>query len=167
VILNTLRVACGSLRGDGMGEGDCSTRNLDHAHGRNIRNRALLFAGRVVALCEDLMAEGGAGRQMSPQLINAATSGHANLEEAQSGESDADFISKLCIALKEFREAHGRLQVLQLRKIGPVAEVAALCDEANQIIAIIVTIIANKRRSSELRANRGRPMRQRRRTRDS
>jgi four helix bundle protein len=91
------------------------------------------------------MTGASVGRRLAPQLIAAASSGHATLEEAQSAESDADFISKLCIALKEFRESHARLKVLRMQRLGPTDEVTRLCNEADQIVAIVVTIIKNKR----------------------
>jgi four helix bundle protein len=129
-----------------MGDSAERERNPRYLHGQDIRDRAFVFAVRVTALGEDLQTDPGAGRLLARQLIDAANSGNATLAEAQSAESDADFVSKLCIALKEFRETHARLRVLQLRRIGPTNEVADLCSEANQIIAIVVTIIANKRR---------------------
>ncbi|MCH9054444.1 four helix bundle protein [Synechococcus sp. PCC 6716] len=43
---------------------------------------------------------------MGKQLIRSGTSIGVNLEEAQAGQSRADFISKNAIALKEARETH-------------------------------------------------------------
>ena len=54
----------------------------------------------------------GVGRTLSGQLLRAGTSVGANLEEAQAGQSRADFISKNAIALKEARETHYWLRLL-------------------------------------------------------
>jgi four helix bundle protein len=46
------------------------------------------------------------GRTLSRQLIRSGTSIAANIEEAQGGQSRADFLSKMSVALKEARETH-------------------------------------------------------------
>ena len=70
----------------------------------DITERTFEFAVQVVKLCQVLDEQPGAGRTLSRQLIRSGTSIGANVEEAQSGQSRADFISKLQIALKEARE---------------------------------------------------------------
>ena len=55
-------------------------------------------------VCEQL-AEGYAGRNVANQLFRAATSVAANYAEACEPESDADFIHKFKIALKELKES--------------------------------------------------------------
>jgi four helix bundle protein len=46
------------------------------------------------------------------QLLDAATSVGANLEEAKAGQSRADFIHKNAISLKEAREANYWLRLI-------------------------------------------------------
>ena len=41
---------------------------------------------------------------MSKQLLRCGTSIGANVAEAQKGQSHADFVAKMCIALKEANE---------------------------------------------------------------
>jgi four helix bundle protein len=67
-----------------------------------------------VKLCRYLEEKPGTGRTLSNQLLKAATSVGANSEEAQAGQSRADFISKNAIALKEPRETHYWLRLLSL-----------------------------------------------------
>ena len=72
----------------------------------DIRMRTFDFAVRIVKLCRYLDEKPGASRTLSNQLLKAATSVGANIEEAQAGQSKLDFISKNAIALKEARETH-------------------------------------------------------------
>ena len=85
---------------------------------------------------------------MAPQLVNCSTSVAGMLEEARAGESDRDFISKCSIGLKECREAHVRLRICVACGLGPREHAAALVSEAGQLVAIIATIIRNKRRNA-------------------
>ena len=69
--------------------------------GQDIRDRSFEYACQVVDFCKRLSEDGGVGRLMVPQLLNCSLSFATMLEEARSAESDADFISKCCIGLKE------------------------------------------------------------------
>ena len=54
-------------------------------------------------ICEQL-PQGYAGRNVADQLFRSATSVAANYAEASEPESDADFVHKLKVALKELKE---------------------------------------------------------------
>jgi len=123
------------------------TRPPTFDDGENIRERSFSYACRVVGFCQALMQAGGVGRLMVPQLLNCSLSFATMLEEARAAESDADFISKCSIGLKECRESWTRMRVCTRRKIGPQQEAAALVDEANELIAIVTAIVRNKRRN--------------------
>jgi len=120
--------------------------------GQDIRDRSFDYACRVVGFCEELMLAGGVGRLMVPQLLNCSLSFATMLEEARAAESDADFISKCCIGLKECRESWTRLRVCGRRKIGPAEEARILVQEGSELIAIVATIINNKRASAGAKA---------------
>src|SRR5476649_2787071 len=115
--------------------------------GQDIRDRSFEYACQVVGFCQQLSEGGGVGRLMVPQLLNCSLSFATMLEEARSAESDADFISKCCIGLKEARESWTRLRVCKRCQIGPQTETGVLVREGNELIAIVTTIIKNKRRS--------------------
>jgi four helix bundle protein len=87
---------------------------------------------------------------MVVQLLDCGTSASAMMEEARAGESTRDFISKCCIALKELREANGRLRINETCKIGPPAETSALRQEANELVSIVWTIVRNTRANAGL-----------------
>jgi four helix bundle protein len=118
---------------------------------RDLPERTFEFAVRVVKLCKVLEQTPGVSRTLANQLLRSGTSIGANVEEAQAGQSKADFISKLSIACKEARETHYWLRLLSATELVPESRLTELLDEANQLIAILTTVIKKTRRNSELR----------------
>jgi len=116
-------------------------------NGQDIRDRSFEYACRVVGFCQQLDETGGVGRLMVPQLLACSLSFATMLEEARAAESDADFISKCCISLKECRESWTRMRVCGRRKIGPQQEVRELVQEGHELISIVTAIVNNKRKS--------------------
>lgn len=86
---------------------------------RDIRKRSFNFAVRIVKLCQVLEERSGSGQILGKQLLRSGTSIGANLEEAQAGQSQADFIHKNAIALKEARETVYWLRLLAATAIIP------------------------------------------------
>jgi len=87
------------------------------AEPQNILERTFDFAVRIVQLSGQLDKRPGVGRIMMSQILRAGTSVPSNVEETQAGQSKADFISKMSIALKEAREPHLRLRLLSTARI--------------------------------------------------
>ena len=77
------------------------------------------------------------------QILRAGTSVGANLEEAQAGQSRADFLSKVSIALKEARETHFRLRVLNESQVFSLPELPELTQEAYELRQILGAIVAS------------------------
>ena len=115
--------------------------------GQDIRARSFDYACDVVGFCEELTELGGVGRMMVPQLLDCSLSFATMLEEAKSAESDADFISKCCIGLKECRESWTRMRICERRRKGPPVVAKRLVQEGHELIAIVGTIISKKRAS--------------------
>ena len=129
---------------------DTPTRRFrppEYENGQDIRDRAFDYACEVVGFCEQLTESGGVGRLMVPQLLDCSLSFATMLEEARAAESDGDFISKCCIGLKECRESWTRMRVCERRRKGPPTKAKELVQEGSELISIVATIIANKRRS--------------------
>ena len=82
--------------------------------GQDIRDRSFEYACEVVGFCQQLSEGGGVGRLMVPQLLNCSLSFATMLEEARSAESDADFISKCCIGLKECQRVVDPMRVVRV-----------------------------------------------------
>ena len=111
----------------------------------DIRERTFEFAKRIVVLCRTLEHSSDVSRTLAKQLLRSGTSIGANVEEAKAGHSKPDFIAKLTIACKEARETHYWLRLLAETDIIPESKLTSLTDEANQLIAILTTIIKNAR----------------------
>jgi len=88
---------------------------------------------------------------LARQLLRSGTSIGANVEEAQAGQSRADFTSKYAIALKEARETHYWLRLLVESGDCPCESASALCDEADELKRIIAAIIIKAKQNSPSR----------------
>jgi four helix bundle protein len=79
------------------------------------------------------------------QLVRAADSASNNLIEAGNGSTDADFLNKMRLALREAKEAHACLIKILRAPLSNAERVRdlKLDDEADQLCAIFSTIITN------------------------
>ena len=97
------------------------------------------------------------GRMMRPsetvwgQLIRAADSTSNNLIEADNGSSNADFLNKMRIALREAKESRTCLRKIRIGSLANAQQVIALNleQEADELAAIFATIIMNMERRLE------------------
>src|SRR5438552_2066371 len=110
----------------------------------DIRQRSVAYALRAIKLYQFLQArKDGAGWILGKQYLRCATSIGANVEEAQAGESRADFIHKLGIAQKESRESRYWLHLLAESGIVKVNKLKPLIKETEELVAVITSIIVN------------------------
>lgn len=105
----------------------------------DIQERTFQFAVRVVRLVGRLPRT-VAGIEVGRQLVRAATSVGANVEEADAAESKRDFVHKMKIAHKEAREARYWLEIVQAALLDD-DEVRDLIRESNELVHIIQAII--------------------------
>ena len=77
------------------------------------------------------------------------TSVGANIEEAQAGESRADFIHKYRIALKESREVLYWLRLLDKSNLVSSELLIYLLQETDELIATLTSIINWTRNNSQ------------------
>lgn len=115
---------------------------------RDIRERAFEFACRVVRIHRALGRKRG-NAIAANQLFRAGTSVGSNLEEAEAAQSRPDFISKNRMALKEARESHYWLRLVVATEMLPPERVQPLVSEANEIVAILTTIVKNSTRPKQ------------------
>lgn len=108
---------------------------------RDIKERTFEFALGVVRLCRAIETRPGVARTVSQQLLRAGTSIGANVEEAQAGQSRADFISKYAVALRETRETIYWLRLLDAAGVCLDGKFGQLVSEADEIAKIVGTII--------------------------
>ena len=74
-------------------------------------DKSIDFAARIIKLTK-FLEENKKEHIISKQIIRSGTSIGANINEAQYGQSKADFIAKLHIALKETAETEYWLHLL-------------------------------------------------------
>ena len=106
-----------------------------------ITDRSFDFAVRVVKLCRFLESQDRVSKTLANQLLRSGTSIGANVEEAQAGQSKADFIAKMSIARKEARETHYWLRLLKESGIVSDAQLSEIITEADEIIRILTAIV--------------------------
>jgi len=113
----------------------------------NLEERLIDFAVLIVQIVNRL-PKTIAGKQMGSQLIRSGTSPALNYGEGQSAESRKDFIHKLKVVLKELRESHINLKIIDKGGILPRDnQVLFGIKESDELVAIFVTSIATARRN--------------------
>ena len=111
-----------------------------------IQTKSYAFALQIIVLYRKLCAANEF--VLSKQLLRSGTSIGANVEEAQAGQSRADFISKMSIASKEARETKYWLRLLRDSKILDEADVKLLLSESDAIIKILTSIVKSTTESN-------------------
>jgi len=111
-----------------------------------IQKKSYAFALQIIALYRKLCKANEF--VLSKQLLRSGTSIGANVEEAQAGQSRADFISKISIASKEARETNYWLRLLRDSKILDEADVKLLLSESDAIIKILTSIVKSTTESN-------------------
>ena len=109
---------------------------------RDIVKRTALFADRIVKLSFAL-PNNAAGWETGRQVVRAGMSVGANVEEAQAGESRADFLHKMRIARKECRETKYFLKRIANGNLIATGRLEGITDEADQLVRILTAIIVN------------------------
>jgi len=104
-----------------------------------IANISYDFALKIIGLCRALSAK--KEFIVSQQLLKSGTSIGANVEEALSGQSRADFVAKMSIALKEARECNYWLRLIRDSEMICQEEISATFKESGSILRILTSII--------------------------
>lgn len=82
-------------------------------------------------------------------LVRATSSSTFNLEEADAASSDADVLAKMRISAREAKEARVAIRIIVQCKLAAHQRVAPLVDEADQLAAILFTIVKNREENLE------------------
>ena len=116
-------------------------------NGRAMKDNIILdkssdFAVRVVRLYKHL-CDDKKEYVLSKQLVRSGTSIGANINEAQAGQSKADFIAKMSIASKEARESKYWINLLiktdYLNKDDK--HVQTLVNDIDEIVRLLTSIV--------------------------
>ena len=110
----------------------------------DIRERTLQFAVRVIQAIRRL-PEDAATRVLAYQLVRAATSVGANVEEADGTESTRDFVHKMSIARKEARESRYWIRIVRASIVDD-ENWNSLQQESEELARILSAIINSARK---------------------
>jgi four helix bundle protein len=113
-----------------------------------ICTRAFDFGVRILNFAEKLWERGPAARHIAGQLMGCGTSIGANAEEAQDGQTKADFIAKLSVSRKEARETAFWIRMAIAKGATTRAEIESELQEVGELRAMIVAAIRTARASS-------------------
>ena len=118
----------------------------------DIRKRSFRYVLRAIKLHRALQErKDGTCWILGKQYLRSATSIGANIEEAQAGETRADFIHKYGIAQKEAKESHYWLRLLAESGIVPVRLLTPLMRETEELYAVITAIIRKAKQAPKER----------------
>lgn len=109
-----------------------------------VEKKSFDFAVRIVKLCKYLSEE-KKEYVLSKQLIRSGTSIGANICEAQQGQSKADFVSKMSIALKEASETKYWLRLLRATEYLSEKEQDSILADCVEIEKILVSIVKSSK----------------------
>src|SRR5215813_900940 len=112
---------------------------------RDLALRTKEFARRVIRLFSSLSKD-TAAQVLGKQLLRAGTSVGANYREAHRARSKLEFIAKVGDCLREADESAYWLELLLDEHFFPPAKLQSLLAEANELIAIFVTIIRKSKK---------------------
>ena len=110
----------------------------------DLLDRTFQFSCNIVQYCRKLALAPGC-RRIADQLLDAGTSVGANHDEAQAAYSHREFTVKICIVLKEAREAVFWLRLIAACELMAQAQTAPLLDEADQLRRIFAQSVLTAR----------------------
>ena len=108
----------------------------DATRANEIENRLIDFAVRIIKVA-DALPKSPAGKHMAGQLLRSGTSPAPNYAEARGAESNADFVHKLRIALKELNESCVWLIMICRAELMKPELLIDLIDENEQLCRIL------------------------------
>lgn len=111
-----------------------------------ILDKSKKFAVRIINLYKYICTE-KKEFVMSKQILRCGTSIGANVKEAVNGQSTADFVSKMCIALKEAGETEYWLELLAETKYITQEQFKSINRDCTELIKILVSIIKTAKRN--------------------
>jgi len=113
---------------------------MKEERGQDLRERTKAFALRIVRLYV-MLPKTTEAQVIGKQVLRSGTSIGAHYREASRARSDAEFVSKIGIALQELDETSYWLELLVEAEIVPSGRLDALQQETEELIAIFVTIV--------------------------
>ena len=111
-----------------------------------LAERLLDFSVRIIQLVQAL-PKSATGKHAGNQLLRSGTAPGANYEEARGAESQADFVHKLSLVLKELKESRYWLKVAHRVPLVKPDRLKTLMNECEELTAIMARSIFTARRA--------------------
>jgi four helix bundle protein len=111
-----------------------------------VEERSFQFAIKIVEVYTELISN-RKEYTLSKQMLRSGTAIGALIKEAQHGESKADFIHKMSIALKEGYETQYWLELLQATNFIQGENANSLIRESKELVWIMVSIVRTSKQS--------------------
>ena len=113
----------------------------------SIAEKSMAFAVRIVRLCRYLSMD-KRENVISKQVLRSGTSIGANIREANSAQSKADFTSKMAIALKECDETGYWLELLTRTEYLSCEEYDSINADCRELFAMLTAILKSARKTT-------------------
>jgi four helix bundle protein len=117
---------------------------------QELSERLWRFAARIAKVV-DALPDTRVGRHVAGQIVRSGIAAAPNYDEARSGESRADFVHKVNIALKELVETRGWLKFIIQAGLLPAKRVAVLVEEGDQLCRILGKSVATAKAARKSR----------------
>jgi four helix bundle protein len=111
--------------------------------------RAFRLSLAVLACYSKVVKRGRAQAHLADQLLAAATSVGANIEEGQAASSRRDMAAKYGIALREARETRYWLRLLAASDAAREIELLPLIQETEEFVAMLTVSVRRLREPAE------------------
>ena len=102
------------------------------SYANELEDRLIDFAVRIIHLANSL-PDSPAAKHIARQLLRSGTSPAPNYAEARGAESNADFVHKLKVALKELNESSVWLRMICRANLMKIELMEELIDENRQL----------------------------------
>ena len=114
----------------------------------DLEERLLEFSSRIIRLVDSL-PNTRAANHLAGQLLRCGTSPLGNHGEVQAAESRRDFVHKLRICLKEFKETRRWLRLLQRSQLVPVAKMTPILQETEELVKIFAASVRTAEKNAK------------------
>lgn len=120
----------------------------DSAKANELEDRLIDFAVRIIKVA-DAMPDSSAGKHLARQLLRSGTSPAPNYAEARGAESNADFVHKLKIALKELNESSVWIRMACRSELMKPERLKDLLDENQQLCRVLNASVKTAKLSND------------------
>lgn len=111
-----------------------------------IKNKSYQFALKIISFSRQMQNQ--KEYVLSKQLLRAATSIGANVEEASAAQSKKDFVAKMAISSKEARETHYWLRLIRDSQLCMDIDVGSLVEDCEELIRMLTAIVKTAQKNS-------------------